>query len=279
MQSIGQLLAAAREAAGMTQAQVAAARHVSRGAQSQIELTGASPTWDTIDSFARAIDSSVSIRFELANGREVEGLCGGTRRHTLATDLIADAETARKGAIEAGWTIEKDEVHRSSVGYGEFPTVNRLVSIIEPTNWHLQNSLTLLMSVASAEGMGRKRGSEFSSEFHSLLLGPRDDDEISTFDVTTESQVALNALLYAIRHICRLIEVHAKHPLEIFDVLPVRNLHSYLSAGAPGAAKVSELVDRIASSAEWRLSILRQAGYLHGEPSDYSLLPHIVLEV
>ncbi len=281
MDEIGSLLAAAREAAGMTQAQVAAARHVSRGAQSQIEMASARPSWDTIDSLARAIDSSVVLRFELANGAVVSGRCGGIHRPTLASNLLADAKEARQGALNAGWKTTVDhEVHRARDGYGDFPTVNRLVSIIEPENWRLQTALTVLMSAAAADGIDGGQGSMFESELHLLMYGPDGEDVESppAFDVTSESQIALDALLGATRSACRDVRWYADFRLRNLETLPVRGLASYLSTGAPGVDEVEALVIRIHRSAEWRLSILREAGYLYGEPADYDRLPQIFVE-
>lgn len=62
------------------------------------------------------------------------------------------------------------------------------------------------------------------------------------------------------------------------EILPVRHLKSYLASGAPGAQEVMNLVKRISASADWRLAILRDAGYLYGEPADYTQLPHRELE-
>lgn len=281
MQEIGSLLAAAREAAGMTQAEAATARHVSRGAQSQIEMASARPSWETIDSLARAIDASVVLRFELANGAIVSGRCAGVHRPTLAADLFDDAKRARLGAIDAGWSsIGDHQVHPATGGYGEFPTVNRLVSIIEPANWQLQTALTVLMSAAAADGIDGSHGSGFGHELHMLIYGPYDEDEDPpVFDVTKESQIALNALLDATRRACEDAGLYAKYRLRSLEMLPVRGLASYLSTGTPGVDEVHALVDRISSSAEWRLSILRDAGYLYGEPTDYDRLPHTVVEV
>jgi len=281
MDEIGLLIAAAREAAGMTQAQVAAARHVSRGAQSQIEMASARPSWDTIDSLARAIDSSVTLRFELANGAVVSGRCGGIHRPTLASDLFADAEKARREALDAGWKMTGDhEIHRAREGYGEFPTVNRLVSIIEPVNWQLQTALTVLMSAAAADGIDANHGSLFGEELHLLKHGPdpEENEDPPAFDVTQESQIALDALLGATRNACRDVKWHVQYQLRNLERLPVRGLASYLSTGAPGVDEVHELVTRIRLSAEWRVSILREAGYLYGEPADYGLLPQIFIE-
>jgi transcriptional regulator with XRE-family HTH domain len=281
MPEIGSLIAAAREAAGMTQAEAASARHVSRGAQSQIEMASARPSWETIDSLAKAIDASVVLRFELANGATVSGRCAGIHRPTLAADLVDEAKRARLGAIDAGWKATANHgIYRTPGGYGEFPMVNRLVAIIEPTNWQLQTALTVLMSAAVADGIDGGHGSKFESELHMLVYGPYDEDEDPpVFDVTTESQIALNALLDATRRVCRDARLYAKVKLWSLEVLPVRGLASYLSTGAPGVDEVAALVDRIGSSAEWRISILRDAGYLYGEPADYDRLPHTVIEV
>lgn len=280
MQEIGSLLAAAREAAGMSQAEAATARRVSRGAQSQIEMASARPSWETIDSLAKAIDASVVLRFELANGAIVSGRCAGIHRPTLAADLVDDAKRARLGAIDAGWkTTANHGIHRTPGGFGEFPTVNRLVSIIEPSNWQLQTALTVLMSAAVAEGIDGSFGSQFESDLHMLIYGPYEEDEDPpVFDVTTESQIALNALLDATRSVCRNARLYAKFKTWNLEVLPVRGLASYLSTGAPGVDEVRALVDRIGSSAEWRISILRDAGYLYGEPTDYDRLPHTLIE-
>lgn len=280
MEEIASLLAAAREAAGMTQAQAASARHVTRGAQSQIEMAGARPSWETIDSLAKAIDASVVLRFELANGAVVSGRCAGIHRRTLAVDLFADARSARQGAIDAGWRISGDhEIHRARDGFGEFPTVNRLVSIIEPANWQLQTALTVLMSAAAAEGIDGSRGSLFDQEFHLLMYGPYDEaEDLPSIDVTKESQIALNALLDATRSACQHVRWSAEHRLWNLETLPVRGLTSYLSTGAPGMDEVRKLMDQISLSSEWRLSILRESGYLYGKPADYDLLPHTVIE-
>jgi transcriptional regulator with XRE-family HTH domain len=281
MDEVGSVLAAAREAAGMTQAQVAGARHVSRGAQSQIEMATARPSWDTIDSLARAIDSSVVLRFELANGAVVSGRCAGIHRPTLASNLYADAKEARQGALEAGWKTTGDhEIHRARDGYGAFPTVNRLVSIIEPENWQLQTALTVLMSTAAADGIDGGQGSMFGYELHLITHGPdgKDEEDLPAFDVTKESQIALDALLGATRSACRDVRWYAEFRLWNLETLPVRGLASYLSTGAPGVDEVEALVNRISRSAEWRLAILREAGYLYGEPADYDLLPQIFIE-
>lgn len=276
---ISELLVAAREAAGLTQAAVAAARHVSRGAQSQIELDGARPGWDTIDSFAKAIDASVTVRFDLANGAVVSARCAGTHRPTLAGDLFADAERARASALAAGWVLDRDgRVTSAPMGYGEYATVHRLVAIIEPSNWNLQASLTVLMSMAAAAGIDRNQSSDFSQEFHGLLFPfPEDEEAPPAYDVTAESQIALNALLDATRHASCYALVHPTYAVRRAEILPVRGLHSYLASGAPGAKEVEDLVTRISASAEWRLAILRQAGYLYGQPTEYDQLPHTVV--
>nr|WP_300148904.1 helix-turn-helix transcriptional regulator [Propionicimonas sp.] len=285
---ISELLIAAREAAGMTQAGVAAARNVSRGAQSQIELAGARPGWDTIDSFAKAIDASVTVRFDLANGAVVSARCAGIRRPTLADDLFADADRARAGALAAGWAVGRDgTVTSAPVGYGEFATVQRLAAIIEPSNWNLQAALVVLMSMAAATGIDRDQGSDFAQEFQWLLNPfPEDEEDPPVYDVTAESQIALNALLYATRHTARDVLLYATRHSDLdalasyahhrAAVLPVRGLTSYLTSGVPGAQEVADLTTRICVSGDWRLAILRQAGYLHGEPTQYDWLPHIV---
>lgn len=277
---ISELLIAAREAAGMTQAGVAAARHVSRGAHSQIELAGARPSWDTIDSFAKAINASVTVQFELANGAVVSGRCAGTHQPTLADDLFADADRARRGALDAGWVLGRDErVAPVSSGYGEYATVHRLVGIIEPSNWALQSSLTMLMSMAAAAGIDQEQSSDFTDAFYGLLQPPpgyEDDPEV--FDVTAKSQIALNALLDATRRAAFFALDMMDIAMRRAEILPVRHLKSYLASGAPGAQEVMNLVKRISASADWRLAILRDAGYLYGEPADYTQLPHRELE-
>lgn len=263
----------------MTQAGVAAARQVSRGAQSHVELVGARPAWDTIDSFAKAIDASVTVRFDLANGKVVSGRCAGIHRPTLADDLFVDAERARTGALEAGWKVGRDgRVVAAAGGYGEFATVQRLASIIEPTNWTLQTTLTVLMSAAAAADVGRDASSDFGRDFHGLLLidAEEDVDEASTFSavelpsygVVEESKMALNALLSATHQVARDAHENDAYALRRAEMLPVRGLTSYFATGAPGATDVAGLVARIGGNPDWRDAILRQAGYLYSEGAE-----------
>jgi len=276
---IPELLVAAREAAGLTQAVVAAARHVSRGAQSQLELAGARPAWDTIDSFARAIDASVILTFELANGEVVSGRCAGVHRPTLADDLYADAESARRYATATGLARTKGLSAPKPV-IGEFATVTRLVEIIEPSNWVLQRSLQVLMSMAVAERVERGTGSHFSQRFGSLICPfPEDEERQPVYNVTEQSQIALAALLDATRFVAGLALDHPSFAARTGDGLPVRGLTSYLASNSPGATEVAALMKRISLDEGWRLTILRTAGYLHGVPSPHKSLPHTVLEV
>jgi len=272
---ISELLVAAREAAGLTQAAVASARHVSRGAQSQLELTDARPAWDTIDSFAKAIDASVTITFELSNGARVSGRCAGNHRPTLADHLMADVQQARESALAAGWHVDHSGDLASKLsGFGEFATVEKLVTLIEPSNWNLQGSLRVLMSMAVAVNIETGSGSHFGSYFVSLTH-PFDDDHAPTYDVTTVSQLALDALLHATGLVSRLTLDHHAFAIGHAAGLPVRGLSSFLATGTPGASEVAALMTRIVSDPQWRLRILREAGYLHGEPTPYEELPHI----
>ena len=113
-----------------------------------------------------------------------------------------------------------------------------------------------------------------------LVYGPYEEDEDPpALDVTTESQIALNALLDATRGVCRDARCYANFKRWSLETLPVRGLASYLATGAPGVDEVAALINRIAVSAAWRISILRDAGYIYGEPADYDQLPHTVIEV
>lgn len=271
---ISELLVAARDAAGMTQAGVASARQVSRGAQSQIELAGARPGWDTIDSFARAIDASVTVRFDLANGKVVSGRCAGIHRPTLADDLFADANRARADALDSGWMVGRDgRVIATAKGYGEFATVQRLSTIIEPANWNLQTTLTVLMSMAAASGIGRDEGSDFDRDFHRLLLIDQEEDEgehpvisvveLPSYGVAEESRLALNALLVSTRRAALDAFNNSTWSRARAEMLPVRGLTSYFATGAPGARDVAALVTRIGANPDWCEEILSKAGYLY----------------
>lgn len=278
MEGIGTLIARAREAAGMTQAEVAAARHVSRGAQSQIELASARPGWDTIDAFAKAIDAVVTIQFDLATGAVVSGHCAGTHRPTLLDDLDRDAADARAKAIAAGWRISGDrQVHREPTGHGEFATVDKVVTIINP-GWAERNALAVLMSAAVATSIDPSESSLFNSHMTESLDVIEELGDRELVDVTTMSQLALDALLDATRNAAWMAKDYVTTPVWNLQPLPVRNLDAYLAGGAPGADEVMALVNRVSRNANWRLAILRQAGYLYGEPSDFAHLPHVVVE-
>lgn len=274
---ISELLIAAREAAGMTQAEVAKARQVSRSAHSHLEHVEARPTWDTIDSFAKAIDASVTVRFDLANGKVVSGMCAGIHRPTLADDLFADAEQARTGALQAGWVVGRDRtVVATASGHGEFATVQRLASIVEPKNWTLQTALTVLMSTAAAHDL-LTASSEFGSLFDGLRFNEPDEDmsahsvgtaEMPSYGVDEESRMALNALLMATHHAAVDAREGAGYATERAGRLPVRGLMSYLATGAPGAEDVASLVARIGADSDWCDRILERAGYLYSGHTD-----------
>lgn len=273
--TIGTLIAKAREAAGMTQAEVAAGRRVTRGAQSQIELPGARPGWDTIDSFARAIDASVVVHFQLANGADVSGRCGGNHCPTLRDDLLADAHQARIVAIGASGPGDR-RIQSARREYGEFAAVRRLVEIIEPHNWQMQAVLTVLMSAAVAEPIAGDRASFFDNDVSDFLHDYREVGG-QRADVTTVSQFALNSLLHATHLVCTLTRLYATStPGWDPAALPVRGLERYLANGAVGADEAQKLVDQVSIDAAWRLAILKDAGYVYGEPSDFDELPHAV---
>lgn len=274
----------------MTQAGVAAARNVSRGAQSQIELAGARPGWDTIDSFAKAIDASVTVRFDLANGKVVSARCAGIHRSSLADDLFADADRARSGALDAGWMVGRDgRVVATERGFGEFATVQHLAAIIEPANWNLQTALTVLMSMAAADGVGRDQCSDFDRNFHELLFIDQDADdneppvvsatELPTYSVAERSRIALNVLLMATRHAALDAYENPAWAARRAEVLPVRGLTSYLATGAPGATDVAGLIARIGANPDWCDAILRKAGYLYSEQAEGARGPRYVFKV
>lgn len=282
---IWELLIAAREAAGMTQAQVAAARQVSRSAHSHLERVGARPTWDTIDSFAKAIDASVTVRFDLANGQMVSGRCAGIHRPTLADDLFSEADRARTEALEAGWIVGRDRrVAAAMRGHGEFATVQRLAAIIEPKNWTLQTTLTVLMSMAAAHDL-LTASSEFGSLFDGLRFNEPDEDmsahsvgtaEMPSYGVAEESRMALNALLMATHHAAVDAREGAEYTTERARRLPVRGLMSYLATGAPGAEDVASLVARTGADSDWCDRILQRAGYLYSGHADGTKGPRFV---
>ena len=273
----------------MTQAGVAAARNVSRGAQSQIELAGARPGWDTIDSFAKAIDAFVTVRFDLANGRVVSAHCAGVHRPTLADDRLPDAELARAGALDAGWMVGRDgRVAPTAKGFGQFASVLRLAAIIEPANWNLQTALTVLMSMAAADGIGRAQGSAFARDFYDLLVVDAEEDdtgqpvnvtELPAYSVAERSRIALSALLMATRQAALDARENSTWSARRAETLPVRGLASYLATGAPGATDVAGLVSRIGGDPDWCDAILRQAGYLYNEHADGPRGPRYVFRM
>lgn len=205
----------------------------------------------------------------------MSGRCGGSHRPTLLDDLLADAHQARIAAISASAPGGR-RIQGARREYGEFAAVCRLVEIIEPHNWQMQAVLTVLMSAAVAEPIAGDRASLFDSDVSDFLHDYREVGG-QRADVTTVSQFALNSLLNATHLACTLTKLYATTtPGWNPAALPVRGLERYLANGAVGADEAQKLVGRVRIDAAWRLAILKDAGYLYGEPSDFDELPHAV---